>query len=410
MPTEPCGVYQPRQPRLTPFFQVVEDHWEDFIHVYDDRFEKEYGRWRPHVADVLERYLACGDLHHGFGRVRCDDCGCEYLLAFSCKTTCFCPSCHQKRALLFAEWVDTEVLKPVVHRQYTFTIPRVLRGLFQREPDLLGVLCSAAWTALRAFFVAAFEKDDRVRSPMAVAVPGAIVAIQTYGDQAANYHPHIHMLVTEGVFAPDGRFHDLPIGVDLDKLTDLFRHEVFRGLLDARRIRQTTVEQMLKWNHSGFHVHRGNELEPEDSDGRRRVARYLLHPPVAVERMEYDASQGVVTYRNREGKTYTLQALEWLARVASHIPNKRAQLLRYFGAYSNKTRGLSKKQEEQPPVHCSPEESRTPGSVRKSWARLLAAIWQVDPLICPRCHGRMRIMAFLHDPFVIKKILRHLGL
>jgi hypothetical protein len=74
------------------------------------------------MADVLARFLACGDLRHGFARVRCGDCKHEYLLAFSCKAYCFCPTCHQKRALLFGEWVDAQVLREVVHRQYTFTI------------------------------------------------------------------------------------------------------------------------------------------------------------------------------------------------------------------------------------------------------------------------------------------------
>ncbi|NJD38040.1 MAG: hypothetical protein FIA89_06910, partial [Geobacter sp.] len=31
------------------------------------------------------RYLDCGCLHNGFARVKCDDCGHEYLVAFSCK-------------------------------------------------------------------------------------------------------------------------------------------------------------------------------------------------------------------------------------------------------------------------------------------------------------------------------------
>jgi len=198
LPAAPCGVYQPRQPSLTPFFQVVEDYWEEYVRVYDEVFAKEYGPWRPHVEDVLKRYLACGDLREGFARVRCGDCGCEYLLAFSCKTTCFCPSCRQKRALLFAEWLDEDVLKPVVHRQYTFTIPRVLRGLFRREPSLLGLLSRAAWDALKAFFAAALPHDENgCEAPLAV--PGGIVSIQTYGDLAANFHPHVHMLASEGV-------------------------------------------------------------------------------------------------------------------------------------------------------------------------------------------------------------------
>jgi len=52
---------------------------------------------------TIERFLQCGDPHHGFARIYCDACGHDYLLAFSCKTRYFCPSCHQKRVLLLVE-------------------------------------------------------------------------------------------------------------------------------------------------------------------------------------------------------------------------------------------------------------------------------------------------------------------
>jgi len=45
-------------------------------------------------AEVLERFLDCGDLHKGFARVYCDQRGHDYLLAYSCKTRYFCLSCH----------------------------------------------------------------------------------------------------------------------------------------------------------------------------------------------------------------------------------------------------------------------------------------------------------------------------
>ena len=66
---------------------------------------------------VIYKYLGCGDLHMGFARVRCEKYGHEYLLAFSCKRRQLCPSCHQKRVIEYGEWLLTEVLKDVPHRQ-----------------------------------------------------------------------------------------------------------------------------------------------------------------------------------------------------------------------------------------------------------------------------------------------------
>ena len=37
-------------------------------------------------------------------------------------------------------------------------------------------------------------------------------------------------------------------------------------------------------------------------------------------------------------------------------------------------------------------------------------VYEADLLVCPRCKGTMRIIAFIDQPEVIEKILTHLGL
>jgi hypothetical protein len=61
--------------------------------VYNDRFAREYGLWRPVVARVADKLLACGVFEHGFARIRCDACTHEYRLGFSCTCRYCCPSC-----------------------------------------------------------------------------------------------------------------------------------------------------------------------------------------------------------------------------------------------------------------------------------------------------------------------------
>lgn len=109
-PTIEHDVYQPRRPRLSPYYRCIESHFEQLEGSWEDRYMRSYGFWRPFVMDVIYNYLDCGDLHVGFARVRCDGCGHEYLLPFSCKRRHFCPSCHQKRVVEFGEWLYGEVL------------------------------------------------------------------------------------------------------------------------------------------------------------------------------------------------------------------------------------------------------------------------------------------------------------
>ena len=47
---------------------------------------------------------------------------------------------------------------------------------------------------------------------------------------------------------------------------------------------------------------------------------------------------------------------------------------------------------------------------RKNWARLIQKIYEADPLTCPKCQGRMKIISFIEDEEVIEKILKHLCL
>ena len=47
---------------------------------------------------------------------------------------------------------------------------------------------------------------------------------------------------------------------------------------------------------------------------------------------------------------------------------------------------------------------------RLSWAQLLARVFLIDVLHCPHCGGRRRIVSFLTDPQVVRRILTHLGM
>ncbi|MEO6445032.1 MAG: hypothetical protein ABIP66_07750 [Gemmatimonadaceae bacterium] len=73
------GVYRPRRSQASPLFRLVQDHLHRLQTVYDERFAREYGPWRPVVGQVADKFLACGILEHGFARIRCDACAHEYL-------------------------------------------------------------------------------------------------------------------------------------------------------------------------------------------------------------------------------------------------------------------------------------------------------------------------------------------
>jgi hypothetical protein len=79
-----------------------------------------------------------------------------------------------------------------------------------------------------------------------------------------------------------------------------------------------------------------------------------------------------VIYSSKDRReSQTFNALDWLAQLVIHIPNKGEQMVRYY---------------------------------------VIQRIYEVDPLLCPKCHGAMRIIAFIEEQPVILKILSYLGL
>ncbi len=100
---------------------------------------------------------------------------------------------------------------------------------------------------------------------------------------------------------------------------------------------------------------------------------------------------------------------EWLCSVRLngwHISDQGEQMVRYYGYYSNVTRGRLKKEEDSPDCHIIEDEH--PKKINRSWARPIRKIYEVDPLTCPRCGGDMRIIAPLEDYKIVKKILDYL--
>ena len=399
--------YVPRSPRKNQYYRCIEAHFEELEGVWEERYQKNCGFWRPYVMDVIYKYLDCGDLHFGFARVKCNDCNEEYLLPFSCKRRYFCPSCHQKRVVEFGETLYEEVLKQVPHRQWVFSIPKRLRVYFMYDRKLLGKLSQCAWLVLSAYL----KQGVSIDNPN----PGAVIAVQTFGD-FLNFNSHLHIIATDGCFDGQDNFMvgTLPNSSDLE---ELFRTEVFRMLKKERKINDSIIENMMTWNNSGFNVYCGDPIQPWDQEGIERLAQYVVRAPISQERMtyipKYESTDGVayVKYEAKAGdRNETFTALDWLARLITHIPNRGEQLVRYYGYYSNKSRGMRKKAETDEQVPALIDSDISKKKFRKNWARLIQKIYNVDPLLCPKCKGTMRIISFIEDDAVIKQILKHLNL
>ena len=269
-------------------------------------------------------------------------------------------------------------------------------------------------------------------------IPGMVAGIQTFGE-LVHFHPHIHVIVTDGGFTPGGTFICLP-SIETKCLLAAWQNNVFALFLAESKLDQETVDQMRSWPHSGFSVDNSVYLSPGDTAGLERLAQYILRCPFSLARVVRLTDDGSVVYRAQQDRCrrfpgpasgdlkngprrnfQVFSALDFLAEVTQHIPDKGEHLVRYYRWYSHRQRGMRAKAGSDPKkipvdrtaIDAQRNSHRSPrtGSV-STWARLIKRVYEVDPLECPECGGAMKIISFIErgQTDVIQRILRHCGL
>jgi hypothetical protein len=397
-----CRVYRPRRARDSPLFRLVEQHLEEFLRVYEERFAKVHGPLRPVVERVLRAFLTCGLVERGFARAWCGRCRLSYLIPYSCRGRNFCPSCEKKRSILWAERLREEVLEPVPHRHVVFTMPRLLRGIFRKRRELLLDLSQCGAEAITEYMRREMGADTR---------PGIVVSIATAADML-QWHPHGHLLVSDGAFSEDGTFHPLETW-NADALMRLFRERLLARLVEKHAISQPLAQKLMSWRHPGFSAHFGEPIAAEDTQALENVAGYVVRNPLSLQRLVYLDGQQAVIYKGLKhnptlGRNFeTMDPLEWLARMADHIPDPGRHRTLLYAYYANRVRGH--RAAPEPAAAKVKEESAKKRRCSASWARLISKVFHVDPLTCAKCGGKLKIIAYLHD-LSISKILDHLGL
>jgi hypothetical protein len=293
------------------------------------------------------------------------------------------------------------VIKAVPHRHFVFSIPKILRRYFLYDRNLLSELSRCAWETLKLYLKSFVPSKD--------AMPGAVIAIQTFGD-FLGFNPHCHILCTDGCLIGTGAFRVAPVVVRKE-FEEIFRYKVFRMLLSKGKITEELVSMLMLWRHSGFNVFCGSRIYPRDETAMENLARYIIRASFSQERMSYVEEEAQVLYRSKDGKEEKIfDVLEWLAAMCSHVPDRGEQMVRYYGYYSNVCRGKRRKENQDEWIPCILEPDVSSRGSKKSWARLIRKIYEVDPLACPKCMGQMRIIAFIENQEIIRKILTHLGL
>jgi hypothetical protein len=279
---------------------------------------------------------------------------------------------------------------------------------------------------------------------------GALAFIHRFG-ALLNPHEHFHCIVIEGVFEADAsgtatfQESSAPDRKLLDEVQAKVRRRLLRALTRRGVLEPEDAETMASWEHEGgFSVDASVRVEGADRLGLERLLRYCARPAFALERLrELDAEHRVYE-RVKPGPCdsvrWMLTPLKRFERLAALIPPPRRPRHRYYGVLApnaplraqvtalagvpeRPTAPLVTATETEtepiaapitaPGASSDSEEQAEEAPLRRAtgyvWALLLTRIDEVFPLVCPRCGGEMRIIAFITDAGAVRDILTHLG-
>ena len=147
-----------------------------------------------------------------------------------------------------------------------------------------------------------------------------------------------------------------------------------------------------------------------------------MRPPFAQERLRLRRDGRVALELKKawhDGtKELVFEPLELLERLAAMTPRPETNLLICHGVLAPRARWRERvvsygRVRPEPTAALAPaaDGAREQTKPRAwTWAALMHRAFGLDVLACAHCGGRLRLIATLHDPAVIRKILAHLAL
>jgi hypothetical protein len=322
----------------------------------------------------------------------CDDCGHRQPVYKSCDDR-HCPQCSGARA---ARWFEARAQRMLAtpHFQVVFTLPRELRALAHRNPNLVYPLMAHAGASVLADLA-----EQRLGARL------GITAVLHTWDRQLHLHPHWHMLVTAGGLSRDGQ-RWVPTRTDFlfpqKVIAAMVRGRVLDGLIDALKAGRldlgdeaADIERILHLvskRHTRWVVHVEPPAERPVAHALKYLARYVHRVAISDHRI-VAATKDQVAFRARKGVVW-LDGAEFVRRFLLHVLPKGFRKVRHFGLYAPghaaKDLELARALLPEPPPPGMPTDLEKDAILADVERTLRAKERRRDDRICPICQGHRR--------------------
>ena len=366
--------------------QIFRDHWSQFkqfhSHLVDDNIE----------ANV-QKMMGCGLKENGYIEYWCITPGCYHkrIIPFSCKSR-FCLRCGRVYVEKWLLRMKQTIFNKVIHRHVILTIPDTLWPYIHKDRKLFDVLTHQAKELLEDMV-----GNFKPKRPLKI---GIISVIQTFG-RRGTFNPHVHLLVTEGGIAQDGRWYNVTY-IDKDILKKKWLYYLLKGLREALKDKPDAlniIEDIYQRRKDKGLITRAMADKIRQRDIVSYLISYVASPPITLSRI-IDYNGEYVTYVYKEHPTnkkitIKVSAFQFIAWMIQHIAPKGLQMVRYFGLYGRRVITKTKAIIENLLKEAGVIFER-PALKNKTYQERMIESFKLDPLICPHCNSKMELMYIWH--------------
>jgi len=470
-PAKKQYTYARHQPEESALYKLVQNNWLPF---QDQVLRDTGYPLPDFVVKEFEEYLRCGILAYGFLRAQCQSCHFEHLVAFSCKRRGFCPSCGGRRMSETAAHLVDSVLPVQNIRQWVISFLFQIRLCLAVRPKIMARALEITHSVISKYYQqkVGLQKSKAKTGAVTLiqrfggslncnphfhelfidgcyelgpenepidfftAQPPSLPELDQVLNQIikrfTKYLERQKIIIKDNdqEFQLEIPEEDTFSKLQASSITYRFATGPSKGkkalVLKALPDGDHNSKTGLVAKSSGFSLHAGVQTRAHERDKLEKICRYIARPAVAEERLSANAA-GDVIYKFKkpwdDGTTaIKLTPMELMERLAALVPRPRVHLTRYHGVLAphykyrkdivpKKKPELQLTSAEQAEGMDADAEQESPTSTKRiSWARLLKRVFNIDINLCSKCTGKIKIIAAIEDPKVIKQILEHLGL
>lgn len=305
---------------------TIQDVFKKFGNIYLEKYNPNYLQ-----LSVFNKIINCKTDKMGYHIYECNECHKRVYTYNSCRDR-HCPNCGEYKRIL---WINNHK-KDIIDVNYlhvVFTIPRELRKIFYYNQEV-------------CYNILLKVSSDVIINSSKYQI-GLVSMLHTWS-QTANYHPHIHMILTDGgIYLNKWIDH---INLDMDKIEKEFRYRLlkelkrddlkFYGNISYLNNELSYYEYLDKLKDIRFICYKKSPFNNVDSV-YEYLSKYVYRVCMTNDRI-IDITNDRVTFKykdtyNRDiDRTMSIKGEEYIRKYLLHVLPKNFMKIRYYGIYSNK--------------------------------------------------------------------------